>query len=174
MIGWGSREKKGKKTQRSVYFILGWVPPETSCLVGYLEYFACARKLPSMSWLESTMQRLRSSGSSIWGNLVSTPRLKRKASNTWAAVQDAFFSTKVCFYFPFWVLLWVWVNGYQLFFMGFVWLWLFGFHQYLQGVLWGFYLFIFIYFLNLISVVGFWCFRIHLRGTRWYLQLELP
>ncbi|KAL0001593.1 hypothetical protein SO802_015374 [Lithocarpus litseifolius] len=43
------------------------------------------------------MQRLRSSGSSIWGNLVSTPRLKRKASNTWAAVQDAFFSTKDTF-----------------------------------------------------------------------------
>ncbi|KAM3744934.1 hypothetical protein ACB098_06G088300 [Castanea mollissima] len=43
------------------------------------------------------MQRLRSSGSSIWGNLVSTPRLKRKASNSWAAVQDAFFSTKDTF-----------------------------------------------------------------------------
>ncbi|KAK4577160.1 hypothetical protein RGQ29_027607 [Quercus rubra] len=43
------------------------------------------------------MQRLRSSGSSIWGNLVSSPRLKRKASNTWAAVQDAFFSTKDTF-----------------------------------------------------------------------------
>ena len=98
----GKKERKHKET-----FILGLGLPETSYLVGYLEYFACTRKLPSMSWLESTMQRLRSSGSSIWGNLVSTPRLKRKASNTWAAVQDAFFSTKVCvcvFYFIYFFL----------------------------------------------------------------------
>ena len=148
----GKKERKHKET-----FILGLGLPETSYLVGYLEYFACTRKLPSMSWLESTMQRLRSSGSSIWGNLVSSPRLKRKASNTWAAVQDAFFSTKVCvcvlfyLFFSFWVLLWVWVNGYQLFFMGFVWLWFFGFRQCLLGVLCGFFNFL-IFFKNIIYI----------------------
>jgi hypothetical protein len=45
------------------------------------------------------MHRLRSSGTSIWGNLVSAPQLKRKALNTWAAMQDTYLSTKVLFLF---------------------------------------------------------------------------
>jgi hypothetical protein len=43
------------------------------------------------------MHRLRSSGTSIWGNLVSAPQLKRKALNTWAAMQDTYLSTKDIF-----------------------------------------------------------------------------
>ncbi len=54
---------------------------------------------PSGFWLECTMHRLRSSGTSIWGNLVSAPQLKRKALNTWAAMQDTYLSTKVLFLF---------------------------------------------------------------------------
>ncbi|XP_028794684.1 uncharacterized protein LOC114750277 [Neltuma alba] len=42
------------------------------------------------------MQRLRSSGTSILGSF-SAPNVKRKAQNSWAAVQDTFFSTKDTF-----------------------------------------------------------------------------
>lgn len=40
------------------------------------------------------MQRLRASGTSIVGS-ISAARLKRKAVNSWTAVQDTFYSTKV-------------------------------------------------------------------------------
>lgn len=36
------------------------------------------------------------SGGSVWES-VSLPNLRRKASNTWSAVQDTFLSTKVCY-----------------------------------------------------------------------------
>ncbi|XP_054790089.1 uncharacterized protein LOC129295579 isoform X2 [Prosopis cineraria] len=42
------------------------------------------------------MQRLRSSGTSILGSF-SAPNVKRKAQNSWAAVQDTYFSTKDTF-----------------------------------------------------------------------------
>ncbi|XP_018840772.1 triacylglycerol lipase 2-like [Juglans regia] len=43
------------------------------------------------------MQRLRSSGTSILGSLVAVPQLKRKALNSWAAMQDTYFSAKDIF-----------------------------------------------------------------------------
>ncbi|KAG2716864.1 hypothetical protein I3760_03G147700 [Carya illinoinensis] len=43
------------------------------------------------------MQRLRSSGTSILGSLVAAPQLKRKALNSWAAMQDTYFSAKDIF-----------------------------------------------------------------------------
>ncbi|GMP66699.1 hypothetical protein CsSME_00026951 [Camellia sinensis var. sinensis] len=42
------------------------------------------------------MQRLRTSGSSIIGQLA-LPQLKRKALNSWSAVQDTYYSTKDIF-----------------------------------------------------------------------------
>ncbi|GFZ09855.1 hypothetical protein Acr_21g0004540 [Actinidia rufa] len=42
------------------------------------------------------MQRLRTSGSSLIGNLA-VPQLRRKALNSWSAVQDTFYSTKDIF-----------------------------------------------------------------------------
>ncbi|KAJ0051974.1 hypothetical protein Pint_01947 [Pistacia integerrima] len=42
------------------------------------------------------MQRLRSRGTSILGS-VTVPQIKKKALNSWAAVQDTFFSTKDTF-----------------------------------------------------------------------------
>eukprot|EP00262_Sarcandra_glabra_P012463 TRINITY_DN3220_c0_g1_i2.p1 TRINITY_DN3220_c0_g1~~TRINITY_DN3220_c0_g1_i2.p1 ORF type:complete len:121 (-),score=22.63 TRINITY_DN3220_c0_g1_i2:82-444(-) len=42
------------------------------------------------------MQRLRSHGSSIFGS-IAMPSLKRKASNSWSAVQDTYLSTKDIF-----------------------------------------------------------------------------
>ena len=40
------------------------------------------------------MQRLKASGTSIVSS-ISAARLKRKAVNSWTAVQDTFYSTKV-------------------------------------------------------------------------------
>ncbi|KAK9013230.1 hypothetical protein V6N11_041247 [Hibiscus sabdariffa] len=42
------------------------------------------------------MQRLKSRGTSLMGSMA-VPRLKRKALNSWAAVQDTYFSTKDTF-----------------------------------------------------------------------------
>lgn len=42
------------------------------------------------------MQRLRSRGTSILGSL-GVPQVKKKAANSWAAVQDTYFSTKDTF-----------------------------------------------------------------------------
>lgn len=42
------------------------------------------------------MQRLRSSGTSIFGSMA-VPRLKKKALDSFSAVQDTFFSTKDIF-----------------------------------------------------------------------------
>lgn len=54
-------------------------------------------KISNSSWSivsKLNMHRLRTSGTSIFGSLA-FPSLKKKASNSWSAVQDTYFSTKV-------------------------------------------------------------------------------